>query len=47
MKIDDVIVKSKAEAATVMATYSGIEYRVYTVSVVMSTNILEKKTHFH
>lgn len=38
--IDDTVVKAKAEAATVMATQSGVEYRMYAGSVIMKTNIL-------
>jgi hypothetical protein len=40
-KIDDEIVKAKAEAATVMATHSGVEYRMYAGSDVMRAYILE------
>lgn len=40
-KIDDVVVKAKAEAATVMATHSGVEYKMYAGSVIMKSRILE------
>ena len=39
-KIDDDIVKAKAEAATTMATHSGVEYRMYAGSKVMTSRIL-------
>ena len=34
-KIDDAVVKAKAEAAMVMATDSGVEYKMYAGSVIM------------
>lgn len=40
-KIDDSVVKAKADAATVMATHSGVEYKMYPASEIMKTNILE------
>ena len=40
-KIDDEIVKAKAEAATEMAVLSGIEYKMYAGSIIMKSNILE------
>ena len=40
-KIDDEVVKAKAEAATIMATESGVEYKMYPGSVIMATHILE------
>jgi hypothetical protein len=40
-KIDDSVVKAKAEAATVMASHSGVEYKMYPGSVIMKTKILE------
>jgi len=39
--IDDAVVKAKAEAATELATYSGIEYKMYPGSVIMKTRILK------
>ena len=38
-KIDDSNVKAKAEAAVVMATHSGVEYRMYAGSEIMKTRI--------
>lgn len=40
-KIDDVVVKAKAEAATVLAAHSGVEYKMYAGSVIMKSHILE------
>lgn len=40
-KIDDAVVKAKADAATVMATHSGVEYKMYSGSLIMKTHILE------
>lgn len=40
-KIDDLIVKAKAEAASTIAAHSGIEYRMYRGSELMSKRILE------
>ena len=40
-KIDDTVVKAKADAATEMATESGIEYKMYPGSLVMNSLILE------
>ncbi len=39
-KIDDTIVKAKAEAAQEMAVASGIEYKMYAGSEIMKTHIL-------
>jgi len=39
-KIDDEVVKAKAEAATDMAVHSGIEYKMYPGSVIMKTRVL-------
>lgn len=39
-KIDDIVVKAKAEAATTLAVESGIEYKMYAGSTLMSTNVL-------
>ena len=39
-KIDDTIVKAKAEAAQEMAVASGIEYKMYASSEIMKTHIL-------
>jgi type III restriction enzyme len=41
-KIDDTIVKAKAEAATIMATQSGVEYKMYAGSTVMKSRLLDK-----
>lgn len=40
-KIDDAVVKAKAEAAHEMALASGVEYKMYAGSVVMKSRILE------
>lgn len=40
-KIDDKIVKAKAEAAEEMAVASGIEYKMYAGSKIIHTNVLE------
>lgn len=40
-KIDDRVVKAKASAAGEMAVESGIEYKIYAGSVIMSTNIID------
>lgn len=40
-KINDAVVKAKAEAATVMAMASGVEYKMYAGSVIMKSKILE------
>lgn len=40
-KIDDTVVKAKADAATEMATESGIEYKMYPGSQIMKSRILE------
>jgi len=40
-KIDDVVVKAKAEAATEFATQSGVEYKMYAGSEIMKSRILE------
>lgn len=39
--IDDAVVKAKADAATIMAVESGVEYRMYRGSDIMKTNILD------
>ena len=39
--IDDAVVKAKADAATIMAIESGVEYRMYRGSDIMKTNILD------
>lgn len=41
-KIDDAVVKAKAEAATVLATHSGVEYKMYAGSLIMKSRILER-----
>ena len=46
-KIDTDIVKAKAEAATVMATHSGVEYLMYAGTQVMKTNVLDNKDGYH
>ena len=38
--IDDEVVKAKADAASVIATYSGVEYKMYIGSELMKTNVL-------
>lgn len=40
-KIDDEVVKAKAEAATLIATHSGVEYKMYAGSTIKNTRILE------
>lgn len=40
-KIDDVVVKAKAEAAHEIAVASGVEYKMYAGSTIMKTHILE------
>lgn len=40
-KIDDTVVKAKAEAAHEMALASGVEYKMYAGSVIMKSHILE------
>ena len=40
-KIDDEIVKAKAEAAEEMAVASGVEYKMYAGSKILKTNILD------
>lgn len=40
-KIDDAVVKAKAEAATIMAVHSGIEYKMYAGSQIMKSHILK------
>ena len=42
-KIDDVVVKAKAEAAEELAVASGIEYKMYAGSKIMSTHILDEE----
>ncbi|WML36947.1 TnsA endonuclease N-terminal domain-containing protein [Clostridium sp. OS1-26] len=43
-KIDDEVVKAKAEAATLIATHSGVTYKMYAGSAIMKTRILEVPT---
>ena len=40
-KIDDTVVKAKAEAAHEIAVASGVEYKMYAGSLIMKTHILE------
>jgi type III restriction enzyme len=40
-KIDDKVVKAKAEAAREMAAHSGVEYKMFAGNVIMKTHILE------
>lgn len=40
-KIDDIVVKAKAESAEELAVASGVEYKMYAGSAIMSTHILE------
>ena len=40
-KIDDLVVKAKAEAANELAVASGIDYKMYAGSKIMNTNVLE------
>lgn len=40
-KIDDIVVKAKADAAHEIAVASGVEYKMYAGSVIMKTHILE------
>ena len=40
-KIEDTVVKAKAEAAREMALASGVEYKMYAGSVIMKSHILE------
>lgn len=42
-KIDDAVVKAKAEAAEEMAVASGMEYHMYAGSKIMDTNIVDAK----
>ena len=39
-KIDDAVVKAKAEAATVMTVHSGVEYKMYAGSAIMNSHVL-------
>ena len=41
-KIDDTIVKAKAEAAREMAIASDVEYKMYAGSLIMSTHVLDE-----
>ena len=41
--IDDAVVKAKADAATIMAVESGVEYRMYRGSEIMKTHILDSQ----
>lgn len=41
--IDDAVVKAKAEAVTIMAVESGVEYRMYRGSEIMKTHILDSQ----
>lgn len=43
-KIDDTIVKAKAEAASTLAAYSGVEYKMYAGSVIMKSHLLKPST---
>lgn len=43
-KIDDIVVRAKAEAADELAVASGIEYKMYAGSKIMSTHILDKES---
>lgn len=40
-KIDDIVVKAKAEAAEELAVASGVKYKMYAGSAIMSAHILE------
>jgi hypothetical protein len=40
-KIDDIVVKAKAEAAKEIAVESNMEYKMYAGSKLMTTNVLE------
>jgi len=42
-KIDDNVVKAKAEAALEMALASGVEYKLLAGSQIMKTNILKEE----
>lgn len=42
-KIDDEVVKAKAEAAREMALASGVEYKMFAGSRIMKTNILAQE----
>lgn len=46
-KIDDTVVKAKMEAAMVMATHSGIEYKMYPGSMIMNSRVLEQSAPAH
>jgi hypothetical protein len=41
-KIEDIVVKAKAEAATEIAIESDMVYKMYHGSVIMKTNILDQ-----
>lgn len=41
-KIDDIVVRAKADAASEMAIASGIEYKIYAGSILMKTNVLSE-----
>ncbi|MPM38744.1 hypothetical protein SDC9_85374 [bioreactor metagenome] len=43
-KIDDTVVKAKAEAAHEIAVASGVEYKMYAGSLIMKTHILESSS---
>lgn len=43
-KIDDIVVRAKAEAADELAVASGIEYKMYAGSKIMSTHILDEES---
>lgn len=43
-KINNAVVRAKAEAAIDMATAGGVEYKIYAGSVLMSSKILEPST---
>jgi hypothetical protein len=42
-KIDDIVVKAKAEAAKELAVESNMEYIMYAGSTLLSSNVLEDK----
>ena len=43
-KINDELVKAKADAAEEMALESGVDYIMYPGSLIMKTNILQTQT---
>jgi hypothetical protein len=42
--LDNTVVQAKADAATIMATHSDIEYKIYPGSVIMKSHILEQNS---